>query len=79
MQTYSQPEAFDLGQEFAKAEISCLPEQRLSGIINMQIMTTQPQKMDRIAFWFLMGILILGLLILAGMAITPVVMFFTGH
>ena len=42
-------------------------------------MTTQPQKMDRIAFWFLMGILILGLLILAGMAITPVVMFFTGH
>ena len=42
-------------------------------------MTTQPQKMDRIAFWFLMGMLVLGLLVIFGLAITPVILHFSGH
>ena len=42
-------------------------------------MATQPQKMDRVAFWFLMAMLIIGLLIITGLAITPVIMHLTGH
>ena len=35
--------------------------------------------MDRVAFWFLMAMLIIGLLIITGLAITPVIMHLTGH
>lgn len=42
-------------------------------------MATQPQKMDRVAFWFLMAMLIIGLLVITGLAITPVIMHFSGH
>ena len=35
--------------------------------------------MDRIAFLFLMGMLVLGLLVILGLAITPVIMHFSGH
>ena len=42
-------------------------------------MATQPQKMDRIAFWFLMAMLIIGLFVIAGLAITPVLMQLFGH
>lgn len=34
-------------------------------------MATQPQKMDRWSFYFLMALLLIGLLVLAGLAITP--------
>jgi len=47
--------------------------------INPGIMATHPQKMDRIAFWFLMAMLIIGLLVIAGLAITPVLMQLFGH
>ncbi len=42
-------------------------------------MANQSQKMDRISFWFLMGMLIIGLLVIAGLAITPLIMQLTGH
>ena len=48
-------------------------------IKNIPNMATQPQKMDRVAFWFLMAMLIIGLLIITGLAITPVIMHLTGH
>lgn len=35
--------------------------------------------MDRFAFWFLMAMLIIGLLVITGLAITPVIMHFSGH
>lgn len=35
--------------------------------------------MDRIAFWFLMAMLIIGLLIILGLAATPLIMHLTGH
>jgi hypothetical protein len=37
-------------------------------------MATQPEKMDRVAFYFMMAMLVIGLMILAGLAITPLIM-----
>ncbi len=37
-------------------------------------MATQPEKMDRLAFYFMMAMLVIGLMILAGLALTPLFM-----
>lgn len=51
----------------------------LAGLKKIGAMANQSQKMDRISFWFLMGMLIIGLLVIAGLAITPLIMQLTGH